>query len=830
MHRPTPLRLEWFAAAFGLLMGLTMVYVPYAFTASAFRAVYPHVRPLGACFLVGATAVIVTLLYPGRRAWVAAGARALLLAPLAAYWWWVAVGGGGRTGILIYPLMAAGLVVEALPGWRRRSLLRPFLCAVAAAFGANMALRPGDYGATMYGGLRAVMQPLGLCFLAVALLLGASQLRPALPARRAGALALGLLGVLFAVLATALGRGGAWTGMELYALLSLTCALELLGPGWLPRPSGVRWRLLRGITLAAVLPLLALGGLAIGVSQRAIERELHAQARLAASAEAAWLDQGVRGARALLAAEAASPQLVREVLARDTAALQRRLARLEANGGMVDVFTVMDAEGHFVGASPRVGSVSGNFADRDYFRQAVRPDSVFISEPLMAAVGHPFVVLSVPVFHEGRRVAVLTGGLALERLAHASSLASGRYRVQVLDVRDGRVLRDTGSGALLALPRLPAPLRAAEGGSSEAFGEGERLLLQASARAAEAPWVAVTTTELQSAYAPITRLGLSVVLIALGVGALAVVLAHWVGRDMASRVEALRDAVAAFERGPLEQHPLPPRGDDELAQLTEGFNQMVARIAHSQAELRDAVAVREQFLSVASHELRTPLTPLRMGLELLLRQAEAAQGAEPERARTLLQRSLRQVDRLTRLVGDMLDVTRLQAGRFTLQPREVDLAALAHEAVERVRLSPAGASAQLSLELPAGPLVGRWDEQRLEQVLTNLLENGLRYSPAPARLGVRLRAEGDSALLEVQDEGIGVPPESLGRLFTPFFRADNAARHHAGGVGLGLAICREIVERHGGRIEAHSAGVGQGTLFRVRLPTGLAAGEQLRAG
>jgi signal transduction histidine kinase len=150
--------------------------------------------------------------------------------------------------------------------------------------------------------------------------------------------------------------------------------------------------------------------------------------------------------------------------------------------------------------------------------------------------------------------------------------------------------------------------------------------------------------------------------------------------------------------------------------------------------------------------------------------------------------------------------------------------------VERVRLSPAGASAELALELPAQPLVGRWDEQRLEQVLTNLLENGLRYSPAPARLGVRLREEGASALLEVQDAGIGVPPESLGRLFTPFFRADNAAHHHAGGVGLGLAICREIVERHGGHIEAHSAGVGQGTLFRVRLPTGLAGTEQLRAG
>ncbi len=113
--------------------------------------------------------------------------------------------------------------------------------------------------------------------------------------------------------------------------------------------------------------------------------------------------------------------------------------------------------------------------------------------------------------------------------------------------------------------------------------------------------------------------------------------------------------------------------------------------------------------------------------------------------------------------------------------------------------------------------MGQWDEQRLDQLLTNLVENALRYSPPDAPVAVRIREAADGVRVDVEDRGIGIPQESLPQLFTPFFRARNATEHYSGGLGLGLAICREIVERHGGHIQATSHGLGQGTCFTVRL-------------
>jgi signal transduction histidine kinase len=190
----------------------------------------------------------------------------------------------------------------------------------------------------------------------------------------------------------------------------------------------------------------------------------------------------------------------------------------------------------------------------------------------------------------------------------------------------------------------------------------------------------------------------------------------------------------------------------------------------------------------------------------------------PERQRDTIARLNRQVDRLTRLIGDMLDVSRLQSGRFTLTVAPMDVVALAREVVERIQVTRPERAAQLSLELPTAPLVGRWDEQRLEQLVTNLVENALRYSPPESPIVVRVREDADAVRVEVEDRGIGIPQESLPQLFTPFFRARNAAEHYAGGLGLGLAICREIVERHGGRISARSDGPGEGTCFTVTLP------------
>jgi signal transduction histidine kinase len=177
----------------------------------------------------------------------------------------------------------------------------------------------------------------------------------------------------------------------------------------------------------------------------------------------------------------------------------------------------------------------------------------------------------------------------------------------------------------------------------------------------------------------------------------------------------------------------------------------------------------------------------------------------------------RQTDRLTRLVGELLDITRLRAGRFELERTPVELEPLVREVLERFELARAPG---LRFELcpPEAPVVGLWDEARLEQVLTNLLSNAVRYSPQGGCVRVDFQLGPDTVDVRVRDEGIGIPSESLPGLFQPFARGANATSRHYGGLGLGLFICREIVERHGGHIWVESAGAQRGSCFHVRLP------------
>jgi len=319
------------------------------------------------------------------------------------------------------------------------------------------------------------------------------------------------------------------------------------------------------------------------------------------------------------------------------------------------------------------------------------------------------------------------------------------------------------------------------------------------------------------AYAAITRMSAAVVgMLVFGV-LLALALSQFVARDVIRRLTSLREATAALAAGDLEQR-VEVEEDDELGELARGFNEMAARTGAAQAELREAVRAREEFLSVASHELRTPLTPLKGFASLTLQRLEQSE-APPERAWLLkAMRSMsRQTERLARLVDDLLDTARIQSGRFDLTCKPVDLLPVVSEVLER--FEPRGTEGlRFHLEPPPGPLEGVWDAARLDQVITNLLSNAVRYSPQGGTISLSFSVSPSHVELRVRDEGIGIPSESLARLFQPFSRASNATSRHFGGLGLGLFICREIVDRHGGTIWAESPGPHQGSCFHVRLP------------
>ncbi|MFN7134154.1 MAG: sensor histidine kinase, partial [Myxococcales bacterium] len=230
-------------------------------------------------------------------------------------------------------------------------------------------------------------------------------------------------------------------------------------------------------------------------------------------------------------------------------------------------------------------------------------------------------------------------------------------------------------------------------------------------------------------------------------------------------------------------------------------------------EARRAVSLRDEFLGIASHELRTPLTPLTLGIHTLRRLVTDPAPEELARARETVEMCERQLRRLSALVNELLDVTRLSAGAFELVPAEMDLAELVREVV-------AGATEHARrfrsiLELSAPDHVhGVWDRSRLEAVVQNLLTNALKYGGGkPVR--IRLECDGAVARLSVADEGIGIRADDLPRIFQKFERA--VPTRHYGGLGLGLYIADQIVRGHGGTITVDSV-PGQGSTFTVTLP------------
>jgi PAS domain S-box-containing protein len=230
----------------------------------------------------------------------------------------------------------------------------------------------------------------------------------------------------------------------------------------------------------------------------------------------------------------------------------------------------------------------------------------------------------------------------------------------------------------------------------------------------------------------------------------------------------------------------------------------------------EALRGRDEFLSVASHELRTPMTSLRLSVQNL--EAMAAEGTLATAPVALLSRALattvRQSRHMTRLVDELLDITRLQAGKFELQPTAgVDLAEVTRVSAMQLEREFALANCQLTVDVE--PTVGCWDGARLEQVVTNLLTNALKFG-AQQPVEIRVRPGEGQATLTVTDHGVGIAPEEQTRIFDRFERGGVSAKHY-GGLGLGLYIARQIVEAHGGKIAVASR-PGEGACFTVELP------------
>ncbi|WP_028620124.1 hybrid sensor histidine kinase/response regulator [Pseudomonas sp. Ant30-3] len=267
--------------------------------------------------------------------------------------------------------------------------------------------------------------------------------------------------------------------------------------------------------------------------------------------------------------------------------------------------------------------------------------------------------------------------------------------------------------------------------------------------------------------------------------------------DLFRQSKAMKQQVEALERSRREQEAL------------------LLKLQSTQLELEQAVRMRDDFMSIVAHEVRTPLNGLILETQLrkmhLARDNAAAFALDKMHA--MVDRDERQIKSLIRLIEDMLDVSRIRTGKLSIRPSRFDLSTLVRGLLQN--FAPQVDAAESSVTLDAEhPVIGNWDEFRIEQVISNLITNALRYG-AKSPISVKVYSEGAEARVEVRDLGIGISEENQKRIFQQFERV--TAKHAVAGLGLGLFISEQIVTAHGGSITVESR-IGEGALFRVCLP------------
>ncbi|HEV8598556.1 MAG TPA: PAS domain S-box protein [Gemmatimonadales bacterium] len=221
---------------------------------------------------------------------------------------------------------------------------------------------------------------------------------------------------------------------------------------------------------------------------------------------------------------------------------------------------------------------------------------------------------------------------------------------------------------------------------------------------------------------------------------------------------------------------------------------------------------KDEFLATLSHELRNPLAPLRNSLYVL-----RDRGGDP-RTERIYQMMEQQLNRMVRLVDDLLEVSRITGGKIGLRKEPVAISAIVESAVETSRPLIEASAHQLTLNLPAEPLIVDADPVRMAQVVSNLLNNAAKYTPEGGHITLRVTQDDATAVLSIRDNGLGIPAHMLPRVFEMFAQVDRTLKRAQGGLGIGLALARSLVEMHRGRIEAHSGGLNQGSEFVVRIP------------
>jgi signal transduction histidine kinase/CheY-like chemotaxis protein len=585
-----------------------------------------------------------------------------------------------------------------------------------------------------------------------------------------------------------------------------------------------------GLTAGVLLPTLvfvvALLSLLSGREHAEAERRLGYRARVLGE----MLDGEVLATQRALDALASSPSLDDPP---DLAAFHTTARRVRATQPSWVEVILFDAERRpRVNTGFRWGDGLPPVVESDSLTRAIamrRPESGDLGRGVM---GRWAVPIRVPVFRGGALRYVLTAVVRPDAFERVVSIGGrnvdGSFRV-LLDRRGRLVARTDAAGraGAAADPLLLRRIAAAPEGRYLGPHEGVESYV-GFRRAPVTGWEVAVVVPRAAVDGPVRRARAP--LLAIGVALLVVSAAgaFVLGRRLARAIASAADGADALARG-LDPSVIrsPIR---ELARLGESLerssallrarererDELFKRTEAARAEAADASRAKDEFLAMLGHELRNPLAPIATALHLM-----RTRGGGDGRERAVIER---QVQHLSRLVDDLLDVSRLTAGRVTLELRLVALDEVVARAVETAGPLLEQRRHRLTVDVPPG-LVVRGDATRLTQVVANLLTNAAKYTDPDGDLRVRAAREGDSVVLRVSDNGMGIGPALLPRVFDSFAQAHQAVDRAHGGLGLGLAIVRSLVALHGGAVEARSDGDGRGSEFIVRLPAADAAGE-----
>ena len=328
--------------------------------------------------------------------------------------------------------------------------------------------------------------------------------------------------------------------------------------------------------------------------------------------------------------------------------------------------------------------------------------------------------------------------------------------------------------------------------------------------------------------------------VTLAVTALLALLAAWYAGEylIVRRVQALARTAGRIAGGDLAARTGVAYGREELGDLARAIDDMAGSLQQQTAQRDRAEAAarqaheeltqtdlrKDEFLAMLAHELRNPLAPIRNAAHLLqMTQVDVA------RARAAGALIARQVDHMTELVDDLLDVSRVTRGLVTLDLRPVDLNAIARDAVEQAQPIVQARGHALDVRLHGDPMIVQGDATRLIQVTANVLNNAAKYTPEGGNLALTVSLVDGWGEVAVRDDGIGIAPELLPHVFELFSQADRTPDRAQGGLGLGLALVKGLVELHGGNVRAHSDGAGTGSTFTIRLPAAAGTVSALQA-